>query len=108
MSDFAGTGPSAEKRSVREKRAAEIAGTIAAWVWFSLAGLGGLMLIIKTGPWPPTHGWFAMFSGLSACPLIAWASKKYLAITLSGLVRFVAAAMFFVAGHLALIFIWPR
>jgi hypothetical protein len=67
-----------------------------------------LGLIITEGPWPPTHGWFALFSGLAACPLIAWASKKHLQVALSGPVRLGAAALLILAGRLALRFLWPR
>ncbi len=55
-------------------------GSIAAWGWTLLAGIGGLGLIITMGPWQPTNGWFALFSGLSACPLTAWLLKKCAAI----------------------------
>jgi hypothetical protein len=44
---------------------------VAAWIWALVAGVGGLMLLIKEGPLPVTNGWFAMFSGIAACPLTA-------------------------------------
>jgi hypothetical protein len=77
-------------------------GLIAAWGWTILAGIGGLGLIITSGPWPPTNGWFALFSGLSACPLTAWLLKKCASIDVPSWARFVAAVLFFVAGRLAL------
>ncbi len=43
-------------------------GAIAAWAWTIVAGIGGAGLIITLGPWPPTNGWFALFSGLSGLP----------------------------------------
>src|SRR3954453_20072200 len=46
------------------------------WAWFLIAGVGGLVLLIHQGPWPITNGWFAMFSGISACPLTGWLLKK--------------------------------
>ncbi|HUH94353.1 MAG TPA: hypothetical protein VL742_14570 [Casimicrobiaceae bacterium] len=90
------------------KRGAELIAAIAAWIWFIVAGCGGLGLIITTGPWPPTHGWFAMLSGIAAWPVTAWASKKYLRVSLSWRVRLGAAAMVMLAGRLAVDFIWPR
>lgn len=106
MSDH--TAASAETGQLGWKRAAELIAAIAAWFWFILAGCGGFGLIITTGPWPPTHGWFAMFSGLAAWPVTAWASKKYLGVTLSGRVRLGVAALVLLAGRLAVDFIWPR
>jgi len=90
------------------KRGAGIMAAIAAWIWFLVAGGGGLGLIITTGPWPPTHGWFAMFSGLAVWPVTAWASRKYLRVSLSWWVRLGAAALVMLAGRLAVRFVWPR
>lgn len=101
-------GVNAEQRGFGWRRGAELIGAIVAWFWFILAGCGGVGLMVVTGPWPPTHGWFAMFSGLAAWPVTAWASKKYLRVTLSGRVRLGAAAAFILAGRLALILLWPR
>lgn len=98
----------AETRAFGWKRGAELIAAVAAWVWFIVAGCGGFGLMITTGPWPPTHGWFAMFSGLSAWPVTAWASKKYLRVTLSGRVRLGLAALIMLAGRLAVDFIWRR
>jgi hypothetical protein len=77
-------------------------GWIAAWAWTIVAGGGGLWLLWTRGPWPLTNGWFALFSGVSACPAISWFSKKYAGVTVSGYVRLAAAAFFFVAGRIAL------
>ena len=77
-------------------------GLLVAWGWFVLTGIGGLGLIITMGPWPPTNGWFALFSGLSAYPLTAWLLKKYANIKFPGWVRFIVALLFIVAGRLAL------
>ena len=49
-----------------------------------------------------------MFSGLAGWPVTAWASKKYLRVTLSGRVRLGVAALIMLAGRLAVDFIWPR
>src|SRR2546425_13366805 len=77
-------------------------GWLAAWAWTIVAGGGGLGLIITRGPWPLTNGWFALFSGISACPLTAWLLKKYVGITLSGWARFAIAFLFIVLGRLVL------
>ena len=77
-------------------------GWIAAWAWTVVAGIGGLRLIITLGPWPPTNGWFALFSGLSACPLTAWLLKKYAGIRFPGWARFAVALLILMAGRLTL------
>jgi hypothetical protein len=51
---------------------------------------------------PAHNGWFALFSGISACPLTAWLLKKYAGITLSGWARFGIALLIIVIGRLAL------
>jgi hypothetical protein len=73
-----------------------------AWAWTIIAGGGGLGLLITLGPLPLTNGWFALFSGLSACPLAAWLLKKYAGITLSGWARFAIAFLIIVVGRLVL------
>src|ERR1700745_3134140 len=77
-------------------------GCFVAWAWSIVAGGGGLGLIITLGPWPPTNGWFALFSGLSACPLTAWLLKKYRGTTFPGWARFALAFLIIMAGRLTL------
>ena len=77
-------------------------GFVAAWTWTILAAGGGALLLIERGPWPLTNGWFALFSGLAACPLTATAINRAFGITLSGRSRFVAAALIWLAGQIAL------
>jgi hypothetical protein len=76
---------------------------IGAWGWTIVAGIGGLGLIIALGRWPPTNGWFALFSGLSACPLTASLLKKMRKHSSSRLGSgSLFAVLFIVAGRLAL------
>jgi hypothetical protein len=75
-------------------------------VWTIVAGGGGLWLLLTKGPWPLTNGWFALFSGLSACPAIPWLLGKYAGVTVSGYIQLAGAAFFFVAGRIALILGW--
>jgi hypothetical protein len=82
-------------------------GKIAGWAWACIAGGGGLWLLCSRGPWPPTNGWFALFSGLAACPLLPWLLKRYAGMRVSGSVQFVVALLFFVAGRIALT-VWPH
>jgi hypothetical protein len=81
---------------------------IAAWAWAFVAGVGGLMLLIHQGPWPITNGWFAMFSGIAACPLTGKLLKKYRGITVPGWVQFAAALLIFIAGRVAVALILHR
>jgi hypothetical protein len=74
---------------------------IAAWAWTLVAAGGGVMLLIERGPWPLTNGWFAVCSGVAACPLTAWLANRILRISFSGRARFVAAALIWLAGQIA-------
>jgi len=65
-------------------------------------GRGGLWLLLTRGPWPLTNGWFALLSGVAVCPLTVTIFEKYAGVTLSGRVRIAIAALFFVAGRIAL------
>lgn len=76
-------------------------GWLAAWAWTLTAGGGGLWLMLTKGPWPLTNGWFALASGVAACPLTAWLLQRYGRITLPGWSRFAAALLIFIAGHIA-------
>ena len=82
-------------------------GWIAGWAWTFIAGGGGLWVLVTRGPWSPTNGWFALLSGLAACPLVGWSLKKYARTSLSGWLQFAVAGLFFVGGRVALI-IWPH
>ncbi len=75
----------------------------AAWTWTMLAGGGGLILLIEKGPWPLTNGWFALFSGIAACPLLVPLARRAAHVTLTGRVRFWIALAFLVAGRIALL-----
>jgi len=76
---------------------------IAAWGWVVVAGGGGLGLLILQGPWPPTNGWFAMFSGLSACPLWPRFLKNRANVRLPFWVQLAVVISLVVAGRVALI-----
>src|SRR6266481_431589 len=77
-------------------------GWLAAWAWTIIAGGGGLGLLITRGPLPLTNGWFALSSGISACPLTACLVKRNAGITLSGWTRFVIAFLIIMLGRLVL------
>jgi hypothetical protein len=83
-------------------RAMPIAGFIVAWSWTLICGGGGLMLLVERGPWPLTNGWFALASGVSACPLTETLIGRLTGFALSGWTRAGLAFVFFVAGHVAL------
>jgi len=76
---------------------------VAAWLWSIVAGGGGLLLLIEKGPLPITNGWFALMSGLCACPLTAVVLRRLAGVSPSGLIRLYAAAAFFIAGRIALL-----
>ena len=76
-------------------------GMIAAWAWTVLAAGGGAMLLMEKGPWPLTNGWFALLSGIAACPLTAWLAERAFGKRPSGRERFAAAAVIWLAGQIA-------
>jgi hypothetical protein len=82
--------------------------TIVAWVWALFAGVGGFALLIKQGPWPITNGWFAMFSGIAACPLTASALKRYFGIQVSGWAQFAVSFFIILCGRIAVVLILHR
>jgi hypothetical protein len=96
-------GDRSEKKTVALRTKVSALGWVAAWVWALVAGGGGLWLLLTRGPLPLTNGWFALFSGVAACPLTAMLSQKCLGCRLSGRARFAAALLFFVAGRIALL-----
>ena len=85
-----------------DQKVGRAVGWVAAWPWAIVAGGGGLGLLITRGPLPLTNGWFALLSGISACPLTAWLLKKYAGITFSGLARFGMAFLIMMIGRLVL------
>ncbi len=81
---------------------------LVAWGWFFLAGIGGLMLLIHEGPLPITNGWFAMFSGIAACPLVTPLLRQYFGVRISGAVQFLVALLIIIAGRLAVVIVLHR
>jgi hypothetical protein len=80
---------------------------ITGWLWFLLAGGGGLGILILRGPWPPTNGWFALFSGIAACPLIGPVLRKSAHLKVYAWQQFGVAALLVAMGRLALT-VWPQ
>jgi hypothetical protein len=79
-----------------------------AWAWFFLAGIGGLVLLIHRGPLPITNGWFAMFSGIAACPLTASLLRRYIGVPISRRAQFIVALLIFIAGRIAVVIVLHR
>ena len=90
------------------KKTAQVVVRLIAWAWALVAGVGGLALLIHEGPLPITNGWFAMFSGLAACPVSATLLKKYAHVTIPGIVQFFVALLIFVAGRVAVAILLHR
>jgi len=81
---------------------------VVAWVWGLLLSIGGLALLIHEGPWPLTNGWFAMFSGLAACPLSAWLLKKHANIKVPLSAQLTIALLISIAGRIAVVLLLHR
>ena len=79
-----------------------IVGWLAGWTWTILAGGGGILLLLERGPLPLTNGWFALLSGISACPLGQNLLRRHAGLRVSVWLQFASAAFWFAAGHLAL------
>jgi hypothetical protein len=80
--------------------------TLSAIAW--LAGGGGFLLLVHQGPWPITNGWFAMFSGIAACPLTARLLKRYARLVVPDYVQFAVALLTFIAGRIAVVVLLHR
>ncbi len=81
---------------------------VAAWIWAIVAGVGGLVLLVHEGPLPITNGWFAMFSGIAACPLTASLLKRFAGITISLRTQLAVALLIFIAGRIAVVLLLHR
>jgi hypothetical protein len=81
---------------------------VVAWGWALLAGVGGLVLLIHEGPWPMTNGWFAMFSGMAACPFSGWLLKRYAGITIPIWAQLGVALLIMIAGRIAVVLLLHR
>ena len=79
-----------------------------AWVWGVLLSIGGLALLIDEGPWPLTNGWFALCSGIAACPLTARLLKRYAGIKVPLSVQLAVALLISIAGRIAVVLILHR
>ena len=78
------------------------------WAWSFVAGLGGLALLILRGPLPITNGWFAMLSGLAACPLTAVILRKYAHVSVPAYVQLAVALLIMGAGRVAVVVVLHR
>jgi hypothetical protein len=79
-----------------------------AWGWALIAGGGGFLLLVHQGPLPITNGWFAMFSGIAACPLTASLLKRYAHLVVPDYVQFAVALLIFIAGRVAVVVLLHR
>ena len=105
----AGTAASVANRpATPSTRAGLVFAQAVAWVWGVLLSIGGLALLIDEGPWPLTNGWFAMCSGIVACPLTAWLLKRYANIKVPLSVQLALALLISIAGRIAVVLILHR
>ena len=79
-----------------------------AWVWGVLLSIGGLALLIDEGPWPLTNGWFALCSGIAACPLTGSLLKRYADIKVPLSAQLAVALLISIAGRIAVVLILHR
>ena len=79
-----------------------------AWAWALIAGVGGFFLLLHQGPLPITNGWFAMFSGIAACPLTARLLQRFAGVVVPSYVQLAVALLIFMAGRLAVVVLLHR
>jgi hypothetical protein len=89
------------------KRILPFIAVFAGWAWFLFAGGGGLGILLIRGPWPPTNGWFALLSGLAACPVTGRLSRNCAHLRVSGWQQFTAALLLVTLGCMPLN-VWPQ
>lgn len=104
----AGNRAGTSSRNAAAHRVAWVAARVIAWAWAFLAGLGGLILLIHEGPLPITNGWFAMFSGIAACPLSGTLLKRYSGANITLSVQLLVAMAIFIAGRIAVVVVLHR
>ncbi|HEX7191374.1 MAG TPA: hypothetical protein VF381_07360 [Thermoanaerobaculia bacterium] len=90
------------------KKALSVIAWLVAWGWALIAGVGGFLLLLHQGPLPITNGWFAMFSGIAACPLTARLVKRYARVVVPGSVQLAVALLIFIAGRVAVVVVLHR
>ncbi len=83
-------------------------GWLVAWGWALIAGVGGFLLLVHEGPLPITNGWFAMFSGIAACPLTARLLQRYARVVVPGYIQLAVAMLIFIAGRVAVVVVLHR
>ena len=81
---------------------------LVAWGWALIAGVGGFVLLVHQGPLPITNGWFAMFSGIAACPLAARLLKRYARFVVPDYIQIAGALLIFIAGRVAVVIVLHR
>src|SRR5436305_6423083 len=81
---------------------------VAAWGWTLVAGFGGFVLLLRLGPWPLTNGWFAMFSGIAACPMLSGLLRRALRVEVRWRVLLAIAATIMIAGRITVAVQPPR
>lgn len=90
------------------RKMAVVVARVLSWAWALLAGIGGFVLLVHQGPLPITNGWFAMFSGIAACPLTARLVNRYARVAVPLYVQFGVAMLVFVAGRVAVVVVLHR
>jgi len=98
----------AASKNAMAHRLAGAAARVIAWAWAFIAGLGGLILLIHQGLLPVTNGWFAMFSGMAACPLSGTLLKRYCGVNVTLAVQLLVALAIFIVGRIAVVVVLHR
>src|SRR5262245_62076817 len=95
-------------RVVYMQKTLSVIAWLVAWGWALIAGVGGFLFLVHEGPLPITNGWFAMFSGIAACPLTARLLERYARVVVPGYMQFAVALLIFIAGRVAVVVVLHR
>ena len=93
---------------MRTQKTLPVIAWLVAWGWALIAGVGGFLLLLHQGPLPITNGWFAMFSGIAACPLTGRLLKRYARVVVPDYVQLAVALLIFMAGRVAVVVLLHR
>ena len=100
--------PAQASGAMKHRKVIQVIAWSVAWAWAVVAGFGGLVLLIHQGPLPITNGWFALLSGVTACPLAASLLKRHANVAVSIYAQLACALAILILGRIAVVLLLHR